>query len=281
MGRDAEAAAFMAGSTLARLDAIALTTAPVATLWRRRLALTAAAAVCRIDGRREDLAELRDQWALARPGDALGPAARTLVAWRQLCEPRALRAADWATHLPKLFDLAPSDDLSNALHVAARLPDRAVTPVRMAAQVALPILALGPAHRGLALWLADATLARALGWARPVPLLATALPRAALRLEGGAWVMACTQAWTRAGIAAHDIFTDLEQRADRLCMGAAKLRGRDAKPLIAQLQCEDALPARAGAQASDRAARRLFDRLTAAGLVRELTGRPTFRLYGL
>jgi Protein of unknown function (DUF1403) len=46
---------------------------------------------------------------------------------------------------------------------------------------------------------------------------------------------------------------------------------------------EDSLSASSqiGGQISERGARRLFDRLVALGAVRELTGRATFRLYGL
>ena len=49
----------------------------------------------------------------------------------------------------------------------------------------------------------------------------------------------------------------------------------------AMLLTEDAQAATAGASATDRSTRRLFERLVAIGVARELTGRPTFRLYGL
>jgi len=51
---------------------------------------------------------------------------------------------------------------------------------------------------------------------------------------------------------------------------------------VARILEEDAVGAsmRPG-NLSERAARRLFDRLVSLGALRELTGRPTFRLYGL
>ena len=57
-------------------------------------------------------------------------------------------------------------------------------------------------------------------------------------------------------------------------------RGRRAR--IEALLADDAVSAAAPiAGFSDRARRRLFERLVALGAARELTGRPTFRLYGL
>jgi hypothetical protein len=60
------------------------------------------------------------------------------------------------------------------------------------------------------------------------------------------------------------------------------LRAKGAGAALEALLEEDSLGAgTAIAGLSDRGARRLFDRLVAFGAVRELTGRPTFRLYGL
>ncbi|WP_198672332.1 DUF1403 family protein, partial [Pseudogemmobacter bohemicus] len=182
--------------------------------------------------------------------------------------------------LAEFFDLPPEPAGGLLRDLGARFVGRA-PPLRFAAEAARELLALGPAHRGLALWLADALLARALGQDRPVPLLAAHLPRAAFRLEGEAWLAACAAAWGRGAVAAFDLHLDLTRRAEALRAAHLRRPGKDTAAIIAALLTEDALTAQAGAEASDRAARRLFDRLTSLGLVRELTGRATFRLYGL
>ncbi len=280
-GAGLEEALFAAGAALAALDPVARDTGPLGQLWRRRLALAGAVANCRLEGRREEEGQLRDAWVLRAPGDDPGPAGRRLAAWRQLGEPRALNR-DRVARLPAFFDLPAEPALTAVLtDLGARLPGRALPP-RRAAEAAAVLLRRGPDHRGLALWVADAVLAQGLGWDRPLPLLPSHLPRAALREEDPeAWLTACAAAWAKGAVAAHDLYADLARRAARLLAVAPKLRGRDAAAAVNELLREDALAARAGATASDRAARRLFDRLTGLGVVRELTGRPTFRLYGL
>ena len=156
---DVETAMFSAGAALAVLDPIARSDDPAGILWRKRLALLGAAAVSRLEGRRESEAQLRDAFALRRPGDDPGPAGRMLIGWRALGEARALRSADWPDRLPGFFDLPPGPGAEILRDLGARFVGRAL-PFRFAAEAAREVLALGPAWRGLALWLADAALAR-------------------------------------------------------------------------------------------------------------------------
>ena len=72
---------------------------------------------------------------------------------------------------------------------------------------------------------------------------------------------------------AHALAADLERRSEKLLALAPKLRAKGAARVIELLLADDAVsPARAEkiAGLSDRAARRLFDRLVELGAVREL-----------
>lgn len=83
---------------------------------------------------------------------------------------------------------------------------------------------------------------------------------------------------------AHAHAVDLTRRAQKLIDVAPMLRAKDARRVVDLLLAGDGVtPATAAARAglSDRAARRLFDRLVALVAVRELTGRASFRIYGL
>jgi len=60
------------------------------------------------------------------------------------------------------------------------------------------------------------------------------------------------------------------------------LRAKGSGDVIKLLLEDDAVPGSwSSPKLSARGARRLFDRLGGLGAVRELSGRPTFRLYGL
>ena len=76
----------------------------------------------------------------------------------------------------------------------------------------------------------------------------------------------------------------LGRRAERLLAVAPKLRARGADVVVGRLLDEDALVAaheQHKTGMSDRGLRRLFDRLVELDAVRELSGRPAFRIYGL
>ena len=289
-----EEAGFLAGAALAALHPIACHDHPIGVLWRQRLALVNAAALARHAGRSEDEAALRDAWYLRRAGDDPGPAGRLLQAWRRLAERDPLdkavrlmlRPKDWMVDLTNVLDVPVDDALEDVGDAAKTLAAGEGSAIAAAAEVAAVSLQKRPDAAALALWLADAVLAHRLKWPAPVPLIAGQIRRsdlrAAARPEGdGAWQTGWTLAYARAAAAAVDLYAELARRAHQLLTAAPTLRGRDAARRIEILLTEDAQAATAGASATDRSSRRLFERLVAIGAARELTGRPTFRLYGL
>jgi hypothetical protein len=280
-------AAFAAGAALGALDGIMRAENAWAGAWMQRLALRAAAASCRHLGRTEDEATLRDLWLLRSPDADPGPPGRVLDAWHRLTRHDALtknglKASAQNFGFAKDFaadGIADSLDQLKASHALLASAAAAATAVKaVAGEGAAPDL--------LALWAADAVLARMLRWPRAVPLLAAeVLPaRGNRRVRPGDadWERAVSAAYARAAARATDLACDLARRTDKLRMVAPKLRTKNAGPTIEVLLREDAItPARARGRLSDRAARRLFDRLVTLGGVRELSGRPTFRIYGL
>ncbi|MFB9151307.1 DUF1403 family protein [Roseovarius ramblicola] len=262
--------AFFSGAALARLDLATARGALPLPLLRDRLALHAAEAGMIRAGRPERLPELRDTIHLLRPGDLPGPAGEVCLAWRRTVA-HPLRAGALVRALA-----APAADGLDALPTGGGGP-----PVTCAARVLEAALARG-ADSPPALILADAALARARGQAHLLPLLGTGLTRRDLRARGDDLRAACHRAVAAAAIRATRLAGELERRAARITDVAPTLRSRGADRAVAMFLARDAVaPAGLSAHMSGRAARRICDRLRHLGAVRELTGRDSFRLYGL
>jgi hypothetical protein len=292
--------AFFAGAGLALLDHFLAASPPFAGALRQRLALRAAAACVKMARLREDAAGLRDAEHLA-PGAGTTQtslAGRIHRLWRLLAS-RSLRL-----DMPTLRAAADLLDLSAGVNFegfAAALRDivaGAEHPLAAAvgaSAAAMKLLSdMPPVDVEIfALWLSDLALAQRLRWDAPVPLLATAITHASLRRGPSGkrprpadpdWVDAAAGAYATAAQEAYVLAGELSRRTEKLLAAQPKLRAKRAGRVVELLLGDDAIsPARAAklARLSDRAARRLFDRLIELGAARELSGRPNFRLYGL
>jgi hypothetical protein len=283
-------ALYFAGAALAALDPVVRSDPPWAGAWRRRLALKCAAAVAQtLLARREDESALRDAVALAKPGRELGPAGKVYSAFRALCgrgDPfRPERLAAVAADLMAPLDSDRAGELAATLR---NVGSRGRPAPILAAAAAEAVIGVRLDAEPLALWAADAALARSLNWPIPVPLLAGEVLRRSSsegrrpRPGHSGWTKASALATTRAALAALDLAQDLSRRAARLMDATPKLRAKGKTGAIGALLADDAVSAAAPILgSSDRARRRLFERLVALGAARELSRRPTFRLYGL
>jgi len=233
------------------------------------MALSAAEASVGFSGRPERAGDLRDAVHLLRPGDLPGPAGETYLAWR--------RAVERPVSVKALRRALPAID---ADQIAMWLDAGQGAPVTRAAMVLEAVLADAPGAEGPALILADAALSQALGWGHLVPLLASGLKRADLKKQGEDLRLACHRAVVASTIEAVRLAGEITRRAAHLKSVAPKLRAKAAGAAVEMFLTRDAV-APAALPMPDRAARRLCDRLVDLGAVRELTGRETFRLYGV
>lgn len=260
--------------------------------WRQRLALRSASAAVRLLGRKEEEGALRDAHCFRATGDDPGPAGKLLLAWRRLAS--RTTGLDEATVRPvaeQHFALHWDDTLTEVLANAEDMMVSSRPAPVLASEIAAAVYRARPDAELLAFWIADALLAQKLLWPIPVPLLMgravsplfkSGESRKRIRPGGEGWGGAVFLAYASAAAAACDLGADLAQRAGRLTKVAPKLRAKGSGDVIKLLLSDDAVPGSwSSPKLSARGARRLFERLGELGAVRELSGRPTFRLYGL
>ncbi|MEQ1955464.1 DUF1403 family protein [Mesorhizobium yinganensis] len=287
--------ALAAGAAIGSLDAVVCRQDRWAGAWRQRLALAAAALSVKQAGRVEDEAALRDAVLLTKPGDDVGPAGRMFLAWRRLVTRPSedlLTRKDLGAVLEE-FGHAPDDDaLGNLTGELRGLAAGGIVDMVVGAFMAAERQAFG---RAVGAWFADAMVAQRLRWTHAVPLLGAEVNAAGLARprRSGTGIAASVDdesaraknllaAQARAALRAIDLSAELGRRADRLLAVAPKLRAKAADTVVDKLLSDDAIVASEKiAGMSDRGLRRLFDRLVELGAVRELSGRPTFRIYGL
>ncbi|TGQ04879.1 MULTISPECIES: DUF1403 family protein [unclassified Mesorhizobium] len=286
-------AAFQAGAALGALDTLARAQPAWAGAWRQRLALKCAAASMRLAGRAEDAAALRDAWQLCPAGADPGPAGAILGAWRQLALQPPAVSADRLAKVAELLGLHWDDEALADLCMQIEEVTASQRPAPFAAAaIAAHVVAMRPDAELFAWWLADLVLAQSLRWPRPLPLLMAQAFGPAFRFEadGGKCIRtgqkgferAVCLALVQAATEACRLAAELSRRAEKLLAVAPKLRAKGAGDVIFLLLNEDAVPGSLTTKNLSRfAARRLFERLQQLEGVRELSGRTTFRLFGL
>ena len=284
-------AAFAAGSALKSLEDLIRTDPLWLGCWRDRLALKSAAVAARMLGRNEDEQALRDAVLLTTPGDDPGPAGKLFLATRLLARQSGTITTPFVKELAALLgmkwtdSLASIPDLVDSAHQSGRAAPFAV------ADLITAISAVRPDAEVMAFGLAGVILARKLNWPKPVPLLLPERFGPAFRTIGGrgrvrpgepAYPKAICLALVDGVEAALRSGGEIDRRAARLRGVAPKLRTKAAEPVIRRLLSEDAILASApGSDLSRWAANRLFERLESFEAVRELSGRSSFRIFGL
>lgn len=286
----AESAAFASGSGLALLHVVLHdpTINVPSELLRNRLALRAATHCLKLEGRMQTEADIRDAYLLTAAGDAMGPAGDMLALW-QSGSSISFRHAGWRERLNAQL---PEDTHEYFPDWMDQADDLQGIPVAKAASLLSKVIQMSPKQEAVALLCAGIILARSLGWNSAFPLFGLHLKRDALRTaaKGEDILIACHAAVAHGSQDTMRLAHDLARRAGRLRAIAPKLRSKGSLEAFNLFLTEDAVfppnmlsPLIKGSNVpmTDRSARRLCDRLVELGVVKELTGRASFRLYGV
>lgn len=257
-------------------------------LLANRLALSAATATSKLEGRLTREADIRDAFHLTQPGEARGPDGDLLAFWREGVRLRTGRTGESA-------DLVGPDFASQVGIWLDAGQERARTHGPLAGCVAVlrAVLEADDRAERVACLLANIVLARTLNWKAVLPVSALHLTKAALRdltAEGQGAELAVQVRLLKSLVDTIRMARDLARRAKALRTVSPKLRAKGSDAAVELFLTEDAVapgsmlsPRIRGTSIlmTDRAARRFCDRLVELGVAHGLTGRPTFRLYGI
>ena len=291
-----ETVAFRSGAALMVLHALVSdpTHGVPVKLLANRLALKAATATSKLEGRLAREADIRDAFHLTQAGEAPGPDGELLAFWREAVRLRLAKRSEQSEQ--SVLGGLVGSDLENEIEDWLRTASaRAKTHGPMAGCVSVlrAVLTADSRAERIACVLSDVVLAHALNWRTVLPVSARCLNKAMLRdlvaVEQGAElavqirILESVEGTVR-------LARDLARKAAALVAVAPKLRAKGSEAAVALFLADDAVaPVTAlsphirgtSIAMTDRAARRFCDRLVELGVARELTGRPTFRFYGI
>lgn len=288
-----ETVAFRSGVALTVLDALVSDPRyglPLKLLGNR-LALTAATATSKLEGRLTREADIRDAYHLTPAGEARGPDGDLLAFWREAVRLR-LNGREWQAGLGSLIGHDAETDVHTWLN-AGFARARTHGPLVGCAFVMRCVLEADDRSERVACLLSDVVLARTLNWPSLLPITAQHLTKEVLRdliADGQGAELKAQQRLLEAIEDTIQISRELAQRAAALQVVVPKLRAKGSDAAVKLFLSEDAVtpgsmlsPMIRGTTISmtDRAARRFCDRLVELGVARELTERPTFRMYGI